>query len=190
MSSEDFDSTGNLDDNGLSSQLSQLLILTDSLEIFCAIHEIYAFSHVHISQWKDLNLASNLIEDLIGMVCRFEGSYQFKGLGIWLLDMLLESGCELSCLQALGSISTLNALLRISLEHNAQDKCFRYFLKCIDMKLTTFGQLFDMGNSIKVLTHFASTLIFVMSFMQLLIYLISYRCLSSMEISWIFSSSQ
>ena len=155
MSSEEFEATeSSTTGDHLSCELHQLLTLTDSLEIFCAIHAIYAFSHKNFSKWKELDLTFSVIEDLIAMVRRFEGTFQFKGLGIWLLEMLLISSKNSPGLQALGSISTINTLIRISLEYNAQDKCFRYFLKCIELRLTTFGQLCDIGKHTKHLITF------------------------------------
>jgi hypothetical protein len=130
----------------LATILAQLVQLSDSWEIFYRIVNIYAQSHVYLEQWKSIRIDVKLLENIIATVRRYEGGFQLKGLGVWLLDMLLYHVNDVDGLNALGSPKTIDAMLRIFLEHPSHCKCLGYLLGCIKLKLVTFGQICDNGK--------------------------------------------
>lgn len=126
--------------------LNTLPGLNDSWEIFHRIVKVYSQSHRYLDQWKHIEIDRILVENIIATVRRFEGGFQLKGLGIWLLIMLVSHIKDPETLKLLGSPKTVDALVRIFLEHSGHAKCLDYFVKCIELKLVTFVQIADIGK--------------------------------------------
>jgi hypothetical protein len=130
----------------LASILSELVTLHYSWDIFCKIVKVYAASHQYLEQWRNLTADFTLVESVIATVRRYETGFQLRGLGIWLMDMMLVHLTDLKCLETLTSLKTIDAVLRIFLEHPSHCRCLEYLTRCLDVKLVYVSQICDSGE--------------------------------------------
>ena len=117
-----------------------------SLDILSIIYQIYSNSHFYLAQWKALNTDIATLEEIASLVRRYEGSFQLKGFGVWLIDMFQTHLTDLDCLAVVINAAIVEDLLRISVEHNTNGKCVRIFTRLVHIKAILFLNIYNTGE--------------------------------------------
>lgn len=133
--------------SSLHEQLRKILIPSNSsLDILCIVYQIFQNSHFYLNEWESLTVESSLAHDVAAVMRRYEGSFQLRGLGIWLIEMLVTHLKSPECLDVLSAPPVIEDLFRISLEHPTQDKCIRIFYSLFSKQKVSFSLAYEISK--------------------------------------------
>lgn len=132
--------------SSLMESLIKLTKLADPRDIYAAIHKLYANSHHYHQQWSDLPIDSQLINQLVLLVRRYDGNFQLKGLGIWLLDTIDSHCTHGESSEHISSPLVIEDLIRIAMEFSASERCLRMISRLVGQNRSRQSEIFEIGK--------------------------------------------
>ena len=119
----------------------------NATEFYYKLCMIHSTCHTYIGQWEKLSEESDLIQDIINIVCRIEANFQLNGLGIWLFNKIVSHHINNKTVcDFFSNVDVLEDLIRIGLEHPSHDKCFFLLLKLCGSEYVPFKTIYDIST--------------------------------------------
>jgi hypothetical protein len=127
----------------LLTVLEGLPNLVTYFDIYEKINHIYANGHVYNDEWKTVVVSDVLAANLVRIVRHQEEVAQLKGLGLWLLMMLLQSSDNSPLLSALLHPESLIDVLKMLTHQENHGHAFSLLMALISLGKLTFSQLYS-----------------------------------------------
>ena len=130
----------------LNKALLSLPELVISSEVFEVVYRIYSKSHSYLAEWKTLLLPLEVYKLIFAHILPMEINFKLKGLGLWLIDKLLEHASDFTSVALqFASAAVLQDLALISLIHPSVDRALQVTRRLLTSRTVSLKDLFHSG---------------------------------------------
>jgi hypothetical protein len=136
----------------LLQAIEEVPVKVTYFDIYERIYQIYANDHFYHKEWQTVKVPDSLLESLVKLVRHQEEVAQLKGLGLWLLQRLLQCpGTDRNVLFGiLSKAECINDIIRMLAHQSNHGHAFSLLIAMIDTKMIKFKDFYSTGKSFKI----------------------------------------
>ena len=116
-------------------------------DIYSLVWSIFSNGHAYYSEWNELDIDVDFCQGIVSTIMNQEECGQLKGIGLWLLEMMV-SHCKTGvCIDILTEDHVLTKILTIFIKQSTHDRCLNLLIACIERGKLKFTDIYTRSKS-------------------------------------------
>ena len=131
----------------LVAALNEIVKCSTYFDIYSVIFGIFSASHKYFEEWKHIAISELPLSEIIKVVRKQEEVAQLKGLGLWLLEMIVNHDKSQESVNLVATTEVLTDILNILVTQVTHAHALRVLVLAINSGKASYKQMYSICKS-------------------------------------------